>query len=387
MSTTPRTNRILAAALATGLLLAACGDDDGEAVREIGVEDGASASGSGSGSGSASGVASGSGSSSGSGVTSDGVTEGDGGYDYVSDVSSHRLVTEDVCALKDALDADPVDFDGAADAYREGGASVGGDGSVRTLAGFATAEDRLHPYEAGSIDGFVTEALEGSGRFAGESDAVRAQGVEKGVQNHVLVAWTIHELNTALDKAEAGELDPAEGAPHNWDEAWAFYHGAEPGCAPYATANSRAGNFGTLGDDGETALANEAILAAVVAGRDALLDGDVDAARAAADEVVRNVVITYGQATIRYATLAAADVEAGDDDVAREHQAEGLAFFRIIEPIVAEAGADVDAVLAVLDLDAEPAAGGDGDDVREALAPAFAELGITDADIGELQEG
>lgn len=58
-------------ALALSLVLSACGDDDGEAVRDIGSEDGGSASGA-SGSGSASGVASGeaspSGSASGSGA-------------------------------------------------------------------------------------------------------------------------------------------------------------------------------------------------------------------------------------------------------------------------------------------------------------------------------
>jgi hypothetical protein len=213
---------------------------------------------------------------------------------------------------------------------------------------------------------------------------VRAQGVEKGMQNQVMIAWVVHELETALAEAADGDFDPAEGAVHNWDEAWAFYHGAEPGCAPYATANSRAGNFGTTGADGETARANEAILAAMIEGRDALLAEDAAGAEAAAAEVVRNVVITYSQAVIRYASLVEDDLAADDTALARVHQAEGLAFWRVIEAIVTPLGADAEAIDAIYDLAEEPGANGFGDDVRAALEPAWEALGISGDDIGEL---
>jgi len=312
----------------------------------------------------------------------------DGGYDYASDVSAHRLVVLDVCDVNELLDAEPIDFAAVDVVYREGGNSVNADGSVRTLAGFATAEDRLHGlaeyYDTPTpLDDYVTAAIEGTGAFEGTSDAVRRQGVQKGIQNQVMVAWVVHELNSALAKADDGDFGAAEGAPHNWDEAWAFYHGAESGCAPYNTANSRAENFGTTGADGETGLTNEAILAAMMAGRDALVDGDAQGAQDAADEVIRNLVITYSQAAIRYATLVAEDVSAGDTEAAAEHQAEGLAFFRVIEPAVAGAGADVDAVNAVFDLSA-PGQNGDGDTVRQALQPAWESVGITPEDIGQL---
>lgn len=378
--TTSRTtrSRLLAALVAGGLLVAACGDDDGAGVREIGAEDG-----SGSGSGSASGVASGS--------SSAGSDEADGGYDYASDVSAHRQVVDDVCEINSLLDEDTIDFDAVETVYVDGGSSVNSDGSVRTLAGFATAEERLHGFDeyydsATPLDDFVTDAIEGADAFEGEDDAVRRQGVQKGVQNQVMIAWTVHELRAALEKAEGGEFDADEGAPHNWDEAWAFYHGAEPSCAPYATADKRADNFGTMADDGETSMANEAILAAMIEGRDALLAKDAAGAEAAVDEVLRTVVITYAQAAIRYATIIEDDLAADDAEGARVHQAEGYAFFRVIEPIVADAGADVDAIESILGLDAEPGANGNGEDVREALQPALDEFGITDADIGELQE-
>ena len=64
--------------------------------------------------------------------------------------------------------------------YEEGGNSVNGDGSVRTLAGFATAADRLHGLDEyyGSptpLDDWVRSALDGTGVFAEASDGVRAQ--------------------------------------------------------------------------------------------------------------------------------------------------------------------------------------------------------------------
>ena len=36
-----------------------------------------------------------------------------------------------------------------------------------------------------------------------------------------VVGYTIHELNAALAKADAGNTDNDSGAPHNWDEGWA----------------------------------------------------------------------------------------------------------------------------------------------------------------------
>jgi hypothetical protein len=193
-----------------------------------------------------------------------------------------------------------------------------------------------------------------------------------------------HELNAALEKAAAGDFDPTEGSVHNWDEAWAFYHGAEPACAPYGTADSRADNFGTAGSDGATAQANEEILDSMVAGRDALVASDHSGAEMAAEAVRRAIFITYSQAAIRYATLASRDVEDGDAEGAAAHQAEGLSFWRVIEAWAAESGADVDTINAIFDLAGEPGENGGGDEVRAALAPAWDTLGISADDIGEL---
>ncbi|MGI9595712.1 MAG: FEA1-related lipoprotein, partial [Acidimicrobiales bacterium] len=351
-----KTSVVVAVALL--LLASACGsEDDGAGVRDLGAVDGSDSA-----SASASAV-SGSESSGSSSAPADGgataAVDGDGGYEYASNVDSHRLLVADLCGIGDLLDAG--DFAAVEAIYSEGGNSVNSDGSVRTIAGFAESGERLHGLATyygtpAPLDDFVTGALTGTDLFDGESDGVRAQGVEKGMQNQVMVAWTVHELNTAVDKAKEGDFDA--GAVHNWDEGWAFFHGREPGCGPISTGDKRAANFGTLAADGETALANEAILAAMISGRDALRAGDAAGAKAAADEVVRNLVITYSQAAVRYASLIEDDLAAEDDRSAEEHQAEGLAFWRVIEAYVAPVGADFDTVNAIFDLGQEPGANG-----------------------------
>ena len=248
-------------------------------------------------------------------VPTDDATPMDVGYAYASNVDTHRLVVIDVCDVKDLLDVDPIDFDAINVIYTDGKNSVKDDG-VRTIAGFATGEDKKHGLSdfygtPAPLDEFVSSAIAGTGVFEGASDDVRSQGVEKGMQNQIMIAWVMHELNSAIAKAQDGNFDVAKGAVHNWDEGWAFYAGAEPGCGPYGTADKRGENFGTL-TDGGTSVSNEAILAAMISGRDALLASNVAGAEAAAADVVKNVAITYSQAVIRYATKIIDDMAAGD---------------------------------------------------------------------------
>ena len=314
-------------------------------------------------------------------------TSMDVGYAYASNVDSHRLVVVDVCDVKDLLDSDPIDFDAINGIYTDGKNSVKDDG-VRTIAGFATGEDKKHGLSdfygtPAPLDEFVSSAIAGTGVFEGASDDVRSQGVEKGMQNQIMIAWVVHELNSAIVKAQDGNFDVAKGAVHNWDEGWAFYAGAEPGCGPYGTADKRGENFGTL-TDGGTSVSNEAILAAMISGRDALLASNLAGAEVAAANVVKNVAITYSQAVIRYATKIIDDMAADDSDAAAKHAAEGLAFWRVIEAYVVPAGADGKTINAIFALDGDYGSDGGADEVRNALQPALDALGITDADIGTL---
>ena len=98
-----------------------------------------------------------------------------------------------------------------------------------------------------------------------------------------------------------------------------------------------------------------------------------------------NVVITYSQAVIRYASLIEGDLAEGDQAGAEAHQAEGLAFWRVIEAYATEAGADGDIINDVFDLANEPGANGFGDEVQGALEQAWDNLGISADEIGELQ--
>ena len=381
------------------LIAASCGDDDGGSVRNLDSSESSSGSGSGSGSasGSASGsssasaVASASASASGSGSASMAAggstadaTPADGGYAYASNIDSHRLVVEDICEINEIVG--DYRWSEIAEIYANGSNSVKSDGSVRTIGGFAAGEGKKHGVDTyygtpTPLDDFVSAALNGTGVWAGESDAVRKQGVQKGIMNQVMIAWVVHELNAALAKAADGNFDAATGAPHNWDEAWAFYHGSAPGCGPFATANKRAKDFGTLGSDGETALANEGLLAAMIDGRDALLAGDEAGAISATNEAVKHVFITYAQATIKYAAKVYSDLEAGDTEAARVHQAEGWAFFRIIEPILGNNGIDTSVIDSILNMENEPGSGSVAD-IQAVLDPVITSFGITPAEFG-----
>ena len=378
------------------LVAAGCGDDDGGSVRDLNSSSNSASSGSGSGSGSSSSsasasVASASASASGSGsasaaageATAD-ATPADGGYAYASNVDSHRLVVQDVCEINDIVG--DYKWSEIAEIYASGSNSVKSDGSVRTIGGFAAGEGKKHGSDtfygtATPLDDFVSAALNGTGAWEGESDAVRKQGVQKGIMNQIMIAWVIHELNAATDKAADGNFDVASGAVHNWDEAWAFYHGVAPGCGPFKTAEKRAADFGTTGADGESALANEGLLQAMIDGRDALLAGDASGAVTASQEAQKNVFITYAQATIKYAAKVYSDLEAGDTEAARVHQAEGWAFFRVIEPILGNNGIDTSTIDSILNLANEPGSGS-VDDITAVLNPVIEAFGITPEEFG-----
>jgi hypothetical protein len=263
--------------------------------------------------------------------------EVDGGYEYASNVDNHRMLVEDVCDIKDLAEAH--DWDGVKDIYMNGKHAEKNDGSYRTLQGFADATGKQHGLDTfygtdSPLDDYLMSALDGTGMFAGASDSVREQAVEKGVQNQIMVAYAIHELNAAIKKAAAGNFG-TDDAQHAWDEGWAFYHGLDEyaSCSPYATGDKRAGNYATANADG-TAVANAAILQAMNDGLTALKAEDLEGATAARDDIVKNLVIIYSQATIRYAHKMNTD---DTIEKAQTHQAEGYSFWRVIEKYIAEA--------------------------------------------------
>jgi hypothetical protein len=269
----------------------------------------------------------------------DPLDESDGGYTYASNVDEHRKVVEDVCEIKEAAEAH--DWDEVNEHY------TAPSHSSKVLHDFASATGKKHGYDTyytstdTPMDDFVSAAIGGTGMFSGESSSVREQAVEKGVQNWIMVAYAVHELNAAISKANDGNFDDDSGAPHAWDEGWAFYHGLDEysNCSPYATGDKRAANFGTAASDG-TANANAAILKAMNDGLTSLQDTTktdaqrVSGAETARDDIVKNLVIIYSQASIRYASKMSSDMASGDSDAADTHQAEGMAFWKVIEQFV-----------------------------------------------------
>ena len=307
-----------------------------------------------------------------------------GGYQPVSDVGQHARMSADVCEINVLLDARPIDFVKIGVIYRDGRHSTEANGAMRTLRQFArggrSTEHVLSRYErhlgSGWLDGFSSAAIVGSGAFANEVDLVRRQGVQKGTRDQVLVAWTFHELDAAVDKASKNDFATATGAPHNWDEARAYYHGEKPECAPYATAEERGREFGTR------SAVNEGILVAMHEGLKALLARDATGAAKARDEVVRHITITYIQSAIKYSAEMDVALGQGNLNDARVLQAEGWAYFRVIAPLVAEVNPSAArTVTGVFDLVAKPVKGA-GEKVARALADASGALKIHPSQIG-----
>ena len=307
-----------------------------------------------------------------------------GGYQPVSDVSQHARMSVDVCEINTLLDMRPIDFPAIGVIYRQGRHSTEANGMMRTFRQFASglrsSEHLLSRYErqlgSGWLHSFASAAIEGTGPFAGEPDLVRRQGVQKAVRDQVLVAWTFHELDAAVDKATADNFATDTGAPHNWDEARAYYHGEKPECAPYATAEERGMQFGT------GSAVNQGILAAMHRGLNALQARNASGAARARDEVVRYVTITYVQSAIKYAADLDAALAQGKTDDARIWQAEGWAYFRVIEPLVSEVSPGAArAVTGVFDLGTKPVQGA-GPKVAHALAEAYNPLKIRASEVG-----
>ena len=259
----------------------------------------------------------------------------DAGYTYASNVDNHRSLMNDLCEIKAAASSDGgYDFTGAKEIYMNGKNAEKSDGSFRTLAGFASATGKNHDYDSyygmnGSVDAHIMAALDGTGDFEGTSDTVRYQGTAKLTVNLGMVAYTLHELNAAIIKAEAGNWG-TDDAQHAWDEGWAFFHGPDEhyGCSPAKVMEKRAADFGTADADG-VAATFAATEAAMNAGLTALQNEDMQGVVDARDEVLKNLVIVYSQAVLKYTS------KMDSNTTAEKYQAEGYAFWKAIEAYAA----------------------------------------------------
>jgi hypothetical protein len=223
-------------------------------------------------------------------------TAATGGYKPVSDVDAHGAIGLDMAAIRAALEA--KDYAAAAEVWEKGKNSKKEDGSVRTLGGFVEGD------QTGRL---VVQALEGNGAAVDLNDEQRRQWVDKGMLA-ALEAKVLDEVDTAIEKAGAGETDAAEGAPHNVDEAWAFFAANGEGLA--ATAAKREADF-------EGAEIVKPAVAALSVAQKAAVGGDANALKAAREDLRGAMNRMFALAVTKYAN------EAVEDEVAA---AEGAAF-------------------------------------------------------------
>ncbi|HVM02303.1 MAG TPA: hypothetical protein VM263_06500 [Acidimicrobiales bacterium] len=275
------------------------------------------------------------------------ISEGADGYQPVSDVGPHAAVGLDAkeirALMEPATSGGTVDWAAVGRLFTEGKSSTKGDGSLRTLAGLAPTDP---------VTAVVTDAIAGTGASAGSTDAVRRQAVDKGI-TVLLERKVLGELAAAAGKVAKGEVAPASGAPHNVDEAWAFY--TAEGNGPASTAVKRAGDFGL---DGKV---HEAVVAGLSTAQAAAVAGDSAALEAATAEVEAALDYVFYLATVKY-------LDTGGDPVKR---AEGEAFYLGIRPEVAAASPAADQAITAAFASGDASAGRaalNGDAVLAALA-------------------
>lgn len=202
--------------------------------------------------------------------------------------------------------------------------------------------------------------------------AAREEMIEKTIRDAIATQAILSDLYR-------GSRGVTDAHDRYWNHGAAKYIGTfdDRSVTVYNRANKRAANFGTLGDDGETAVANEVVVAALNAGAAATSAST----RAAKYEIVKKqIFVIYSQCVLRYANyLDGAFMDGGEY---ADHQAEGQAFWRVIAPFVKAVNANGATFLeGVFDLSRETS-----ERTHYCRAKAIlGDLGVTDAEIGTLE--
>jgi hypothetical protein len=318
------------------------------------------------------------------------VTAGDGVYRPVGNVDGYLMFGadfQDISAFTNVVnEGRPLPVDEIRDIYENGKNFRSGTGTLRSLRAFARGEGRATEFpEAvqfyGSptfLDDPVIEAINGTGSAGRYTPAQRRQAIQKGVQR-ILYYHTIQELRAAIPKIQAGNVEPAAGAPHNVDEAWAIYMGLPDG-ANYprslsATARSREANYNREGAlDRPFREALERAKTAAGAGNMA----DFSTAQRDAESRLN---ATFYLSGARYLNEALKAAQAGNTAGAGASQVEGLYYYMPIQPLVARADAAADqAVMAYYRADPASLTQASRDETLAALNRTLTAIGLTDRD-------
>jgi hypothetical protein len=182
------------------------------------------------------------------------------------------------------------------------------------------------------LDDPVIDAILGIGSADGYSPAQRRQAIQKGVLS-IIYHWSWHYMVEARSTLNPGPVD----------EAWAIYMGLPvDGTFPNslsATARSREDNFNRRG------AVDAALREAMSRAQRAAADKNADAYAAAEREVASRFNTIFYLGTVRSLNEPFRSVTQGSADAAPAQLAEGLAFYRTIQPIVATLYPDADATL------------------------------------------
>ena len=215
--------------------------------------------------------------------------------------------------------------------------------SVRTLKGFATKDystdkltgkdggkygEQLPPiytaYWADSTKGGYTAAQAAiwADTFVRKdyTSIVQSAGsnqlMKKGANYQAVWMYVLHELEDAIGDCYAGDITandntPTGGAPHAWDEGWAFYAGStvgqtvaqsvtDVGTLIFELAEKRSGDFKTDHSTGP-ATTNVHLLAKFIEGRDLIIAGKCAEAEPLIDDIIKQMSIPLIQGTLKYA--------------------------------------------------------------------------------------
>ena len=299
--------------------------------------------------------------------------------------------------------------------------------SVRHLKGFATKDyasltgnyaEQLPPIYTAywTANGMTaTEAAVWADTFitkdysAISKDSGTNQLIKKGANYQAVWMYVLHELEDAIGDCKAGDITandgtPTGGAPHAWDEGWAFYAGSQvaataadsvtdDGTLIWELAEKRGSDFNTQHSTGP-ATVNVNLLAEFIAGRDLIINAKCTEAEPIIDNIITQMSIPLIQGTLKYAyssdpasgSYCASDagktaMEASDDCV--KAWAEGWAFAAGILPRINECSAAAATTIKTnLDITAlEPVKDGYAA-VLAAMESTYTCLGITAADVG-----
>jgi len=316
-------------------------------------------------------------------------TKGDGIYTPVSNVDIYQLISLDVAEITKLTNAvnegKPLPVQEILAVYEQGKLAKIGE-NTRVLRRFATDPRRAQefPEEVAFfksntfLDDPVIAAIQGTGEAERYSPAQRRQAIQKGILR-IVRYWSVQELLAAEPKLRDGNVDPATGAPHNVDEAWAIYVGVEQeGKYPYslaATAQSREANFerpNTI---------DKPLREAFARAQKAALGNDMAGFTQAKADVLSRLNALFYLSAARYLNESVKHAQAGDAERAGIAQSEGFAYYQTIQPIVAKADPEADrAVVAFYRNDPSKLTIAERDRALSALNKATSALGLKESD-------